>query len=100
MNELLVVGLIALSGATHYLFLNLSWAKQYDRALVPGLVAIVAWFITAVSWFAETVAAVGGSPLWPVAFLWAALGIVAGVQFILVAFTMYGKAVKIQDEED
>lgn len=97
LNELLVFGLIALSAAVHYLFLNLSWAKQYDRALVPGIFAFVAWWITAGVWFAETVAT---SAIWAVAFLWFALGIVAGVQFVIVGFTMYGKAVKIQDEED
>lgn len=97
-----MVSLIALSGLVHYLFLSLSWAKQFDRALVPGGIAIVAWFITAVSWFAETIGtnAVPGSPIWPVAFLWGGLGVVAGVQFLIVAFRMMGQSVIIQPEEE
>ena len=97
MNELLVVGLIALSAGVHYLFLNLSWAKQFDRALVPGVVAFVSWWITAGVWFAETIAS---SAIWAVAFLFAAFGVVGAVQFLIVAFRMMGQSVIIQPEEE
>lgn len=92
-----MIGLVAFSAVVHYLFLNLSWDKQFDRALVPGGTAIVAWWITAAVWFAETVAA---SSVWAVSFLWFALGVVAMVQFLIVAFRMMGQSVIIQPEEE
>jgi len=86
MDEIIILGLMALSLTWSVLFLWLEWADEYRRSILPGSLAVVTWWVTAGIWFAETVDTV----LMPVAFLFFGFGIVAGAWLIYVIVVLLG----------
>ena len=86
MDEVIILGLMALSLVWSVLFLWLEWADEYRRSILPGALAVVTWWSTSGIWFAETV----DTALMPIAFLFFGFGLVAGVWLIYVVVALLG----------